>query len=77
MEEIGLRAAKGEMHLIKDLSKELGQWFSQHAQSMDAALALHMRRVDFDPETGIVRNPEQIAESNAGGCGVHEEALAA
>ena len=76
MEEIGLRAAKGELHLIKDLSKELGQWFSQHAQSMDAALALHMRRVGYDPETGIIHNPDQIVESNSGGCGVHADSAA-
>lgn len=82
MEEIGLRAAKGEMHLIKELSKELGQWFSQHAQSMDAALALHMRRVEFDPITGELHNPKALEEDSGHGCSVHsheaqEEALAA
>jgi hypothetical protein len=27
------------------MAAELGAWFSRHTQSLDAALALHMRRV--------------------------------
>jgi hemerythrin-like metal-binding protein len=68
MQEIGERAAKGEMHLLADLSKELGQWFVQHAQSMDAALALHMRRVGYDAATGDFHLPEGLAQAPAHGC---------
>jgi hypothetical protein len=34
------------------MASELALWFPQHAQSMDAALALHVRRVGYDPVTG-------------------------
>jgi hypothetical protein len=27
------------------MAAELGAWFSRHSQSLDAALALHMRRI--------------------------------
>ena len=37
------------------MASELALWFPQHAQSMDASLALHLRRVGFDPATGVVR----------------------
>jgi hemerythrin len=34
---------------------ELGAWFSQHAQTMDAALAWHLELVGFDTETETLR----------------------
>lgn len=76
MEEIGRRAKEGELPLIRDLSVELGQWFSQHAQSMDAALALHMRRVGFDAVTGVILHPEEIGQDDGHGCSVHTGASA-
>jgi hemerythrin-like metal-binding protein len=60
----GLRRGreKGDMAVMRQMAHELGIWFPQHAQTMDAALALHLRRVGYDAETGIVSAPEAFAE---------------
>jgi hemerythrin len=57
------------MQVLRDLSRELGIWFPQHAQSMDAALALHLRQIGFDPVTGIVHCPEALPAGEIHGCG--------
>lgn len=41
-------ARNGEFDKVRKLSVELASWLSKHIQSLDAALALHMRR---HPET--------------------------
>lgn len=46
--------------LSLELAHELGIWFPQHAQTMNAALAFHLRRVGYDAETGIVSMPEAL-----------------
>ena len=46
--------------IIRRLARELAQWFPQHAQSMDAALALHLKSVGFDPETGRVSHGQAM-----------------
>lgn len=38
------QARKGQLAPVRQMAKELGAWFSRHTQSLDAALALHMRR---------------------------------
>ncbi|GAB4566115.1 MAG: hemerythrin domain-containing protein [Rhizobacter sp.] len=55
--------------LLRRLTQELAVWFPQHAQSMDAALALHLRRVGFDPLTGQVHAPEALPDDLIEGCG--------
>lgn len=55
--------------LLRKLTKELGEWFPQHAQSMDAALALHLRRVGYDPVTGALLVPQALPETLIEGCG--------
>lgn len=55
--------------LLRRLTRELAVWFPQHAQSMDAALALHLRRVGFDPATGMVTAPEALPAELIEGCG--------
>jgi hemerythrin-like metal-binding protein len=39
------QAQRGDMAPVRQMAGELGAWFSRHTQSLDAALALHMRRV--------------------------------
>lgn len=51
----------GELGPIRLMAEELGQWFANHSQSMDAALALHLRRVGYDPATGVLSMPDDIA----------------
>lgn len=66
MEE-GLKRA--DFAIIRQLARELAIWFPQHAQSMDAALALHLRNVGFDPETGVLTLPAALPTSLIHGCG--------
>lgn len=51
------------------MASELALWFPQHAQSMDASLALHLRRVGFDPVTGVVHAPGALPGALIHGCG--------
>jgi hypothetical protein len=48
---------------------ELAVWFVQHAQTMDAALALHLRSVGFDAASGEVRMPQALPAAPVHGCG--------
>ncbi|HNJ83661.1 MAG TPA: hemerythrin domain-containing protein [Piscinibacter sp.] len=63
------RAEGGELELLRMMVGELAQWFPQHAQSMDAGLALHMRRCAHDPATGAVLNPQALPAGEISGCG--------
>lgn len=63
------RGHDGDLTLLRDLARELGIWFTQHAQSMDAALALHLRKIGFDPVTGIVHCPDALPDGEIHGCG--------
>ena len=63
------RAEGGDIELLRLMAGELAQWFPQHAQSMDAGLALHLRRCGHDPATGVVRHPDALPEAEISGCG--------
>jgi hemerythrin-like metal-binding protein len=55
--------------IIRRMAQELAQWFPQHAQSMDAALALHLNSVGFDPETGELSDAQALPQRPIEGCG--------
>jgi hemerythrin-like metal-binding protein len=58
----GLAAgASGDLATVRKMASELGQWFANHSQSMDAALALHLRKTGYDPTTGVLSMPDDIA----------------
>jgi len=58
----GLSAGEsGDLAPIRQMANELGQWFANHSQSMDAALALHLRKTGYDPATGVLSMPDDIA----------------
>jgi len=59
----------GNLAVVRDMARELALWFPQHAQSMDAALALHLRRIGYDPVTGIVSLPDALPKDIIHGCG--------
>ncbi len=59
----------GHLAIVRDMARELALWFPQHAQSMDAALALHLRRLGYDPLTGIVTMPDALPQNIIHGCG--------
>lgn len=63
------RGQAGELTLVRQLATELGSWFPQHVQSMDAALALHLRGVGYDLETGVVHMPQALPAHEIHGCG--------
>jgi len=62
-------AQAGDLGAIRQMTRELAIWFAQHAQSMDAALALHLRGIGYDPLTGIVAMPEALPDRIIHGCG--------
>lgn len=57
MREGGKRGAAGNLALVRQLARELGVWFAGHAQSMDTALALFLKDVQYDEVTGKVGKP--------------------
>ena len=69
MREGAAMGARGELEPIRQMARELAVWFPQHAQAMDAALALHLRRAGFDPVTGHVHAPEALPTELIHGCG--------
>lgn len=69
MREGAVQALDGDLGAVRGLASELALWFPQHAQSMDAALALHLRRAGYDPLTGVVRRPGELPASLVEGCG--------
>jgi hemerythrin-like metal-binding protein len=58
----------GDLAPIRQMAHELAAWFPQHAQSMDAALALHLRRVGYDTATGVVHAPQALPSEMIHGC---------
>lgn len=63
------KAASGDLMPARQMIKELAVWFPQHAQTMDAALALHLRSLGYDPETGQVPDPSALPAEAISGCG--------
>jgi hemerythrin-like metal-binding protein len=64
-----VQGLKGQNEAIRQMARELAVWFVQHAQTMDAALALHLRSVGFDAASGEVRLPEALPTVPVHGCG--------
>lgn len=61
--------SQGDLRVLRAMAGELAVWFPQHTQTMDAALALHLRRVGFDPSTGEVASPDALPAALIEGCG--------
>jgi hemerythrin-like metal-binding protein len=59
----------GDLATVRQMIRDLAIWFPQHAHSMDAALAQHLRSVGFDPLTGIVTMPDALPKEVIHGCG--------
>ena len=69
MREGDKRGSAGELAVVRQMADELGTWFPMHAQAMDAALALHLRSVGYDPVTGQVAMPQALPAETIHGCG--------
>ena len=68
MRETEANALAGPVGLIRAMAGELSRWFPQHAQGMDATLALHLRRVGYDVATGVVSLPQALPMDETRGC---------
>jgi hemerythrin-like metal-binding protein len=62
------RGLNGELGVVRQMANELGVWFPQHAQTMDAALAIHLRNTGYDPVSGIVHAPQALPAEEIHGC---------
>ena len=60
---------KGDQEIITRLAEALAEWFPQHAASMDAGLAMHLRNVQFDSRTETLADPAAIRPATMSGCG--------
>ncbi|MDD2878800.1 MAG: hemerythrin domain-containing protein [Rhodoferax sp.] len=69
MREGDKRGTAGELAVVRQMADELGTWFPMHAQAMDAALALHLRNVGYDPLTDQVSMPKALPAEAIHGCG--------
>ncbi|MBE7370079.1 hemerythrin domain-containing protein [Ramlibacter pallidus] len=69
LREGALHARQGDLGPVRQMIGELAAWFPQHAKSMDAALALHLRGVGFDAATGAVHAPQRLPATAISGCG--------
>jgi hemerythrin-like metal-binding protein len=63
------RGRAGELHVPRQMARELTVWFPQHAQAMDASLAMHLREVGFDTASGTVSRPQALPLQSIEGCG--------
>jgi len=69
MKEGAVGGQAGDLGMVRQMAQELALWFPQHAQAMDASLALHLRRVGYDPVTGVVHAPDALPTAEIHGCG--------
>ena len=60
---------KGDLAPIRQMARELATWFVHHADTMDAALAMHLQRVGFDPATGDITHTQAMPAEVIHGCG--------
>jgi hemerythrin len=60
---------KGDTEIITRLAEALAEWFPQHAASMDAGLALHLKEVGFDSTTETLADPSKVRPASMSGCG--------
>ena len=58
-----------DKEIITRLAEALVEWFPQHAASMDAGLALHMKDVGFDSRTETLADPSKVRPATMSGCG--------
>ena len=58
-----------DKEIINRLAEALVEWFPQHAASMDAGLALHMKEVGFDSKTETLADPSTVRPATMSGCG--------
>lgn len=54
--------------IITRLAEALAEWFAQHASSMDAGLALHLKEVGFNSTTETLADAAVLHPASISGC---------
>ena len=60
---------QGDLAPIRQMTRELATWFVHHADTMDAALAGHLLKVGYQPDTGAIAHPHALPAEVLHGCG--------
>jgi len=68
MQQGAVQGLAGDLAMVRQMAKELAVWFPQHAESMDAALAMHLQRVDYDTASGVIGSPQALPMAEIHGC---------
>lgn len=61
--EVRRRFDAGDSDIVRSLAEELPRWFEQHANTMDAALAVHLRESAADDRRGGLAAAPEPAEA--------------
>jgi hemerythrin len=69
MREELVQGRAGRLDTVRHMAHELAIWLPQHSQSVDAALALHLRSVGFDVATGEAARRDRRPAAEITGCG--------
>ena len=69
MRAVETHYVQGDPDIISRLAEALAEWFPQHAATMDAGLAQHLKSVSFDSETETLADPTLIKNVTMSGCG--------
>lgn len=69
MREGAVLGRNGRLGDVRQMAHELGLWFPQHAQNMDASLALHLKSMGYDPATGQLPPTQALPTQAITGCG--------
>jgi hemerythrin-like metal-binding protein len=65
MREGLVMARAGDFKPVREMATELAAWFAKHTQSLDAALALHMRRQAEEHPPAPRHRPRAAARAKA------------
>lgn len=60
---------QGDTEIISRMADALAEWFPQHAQTMDAGLAQHLKSLNFDTRTESMPDPQRVLHASMSGCG--------
>jgi hemerythrin len=69
MRAVETHYVQGDQEIISRMAEALAEWFPQHAATMDAGLAQHLKSVNFDSETETLADPSIIKNVTMSGCG--------
>jgi hemerythrin-like metal-binding protein len=69
MRAVETHYVQGDTEIISRMAEALAEWFPQHAATMDAGLAQHLKSVNFDSETEKLADPAIVKNVTMSGCG--------